>query len=273
MIDLHSHILPGLDDGAGAMGETLGMVCQLQAAGFQTLMATPHVLEGRGFLSPEQILAATEEVRREIAAAGIKVNILPGAENYIFPALAKAARAGQLLTLGNTGKYLLLELPLLEIPRYTEQVFFDLQAEGITPVLAHPERYRALAAKPEHLLAWSRQGVLFQVDLLSLNGRYGLRAMRLAEIMLRSGLAHFLGSDAHRVAGTEPGYREALAQARSIVGEEKFQELTAGNAAALLAGKLRQNGEESFLAELPIRKKWYQNLWRRLAGRENNLTG
>lgn len=267
MIDLHSHILPGLDDGAAAMGETLGMVSELKAAGFHTLIATPHVMEGKGFLSPKQILAATEEVCREVAAAGMAVSILPGAENYIFPALARAVREGQLITLGNSGKYLLLELPLLEIPRYTEQVFFDLQAEGITPILAHPERYRALAAKPEHLLAWARQGVLFQLDLLSLNGRYGTRARHLAEIMLRSGLAHFLGSDAHGVAGMQPVYREALAKARAIAGEEKYQKLTTGNAAELLAGTLRQEGGEYILTELPGRKKWYQNLWRRLTGR------
>jgi protein-tyrosine phosphatase len=265
MIDLHSHILPGLDDGAAAMGETLGMVSELKAAGFHTLLATPHVLEGKGFLSPEQILAATEEVGRE--AAGMAVSILPGAENYIFPALARAARAGQLLTLGNTGKYLLLELPLTEIPRYTDQVFFELQADGLTPVLAHPERYRALADKSEQLLAWARQGVLFQLDLLSLNGRYGPRARQLAEIMLRSGLAHFLGSDAHGVAGLKPIYREALAKVRAIAGEEKYQELTTGNAAELLAGTLHRESGDYLLTELPGCKKWYQNLWRSLAGR------
>ena len=120
MIDLHSHILPGLDDGSKNIEETLGMVRQLHEAGFKTLIATPHVLEGRDFLTPAEILATTEQVRKRIAEAGIPVEILPGAENYIFPDLAKYARDGKLVTLGNTGKYLLVEFPMLEIPHYTD---------------------------------------------------------------------------------------------------------------------------------------------------------
>ena len=127
MIDLHSHILPGLDDGSENMTETLGMVRQLHEAGFKTLIATPHVIEGRTFLSPAEILETTEQVRKCVTKAGIPVQILPGAENYIFPDLAKWARDGKLVTLGNAGKYLLVELPMLEIPHYTDQVFFELQ--------------------------------------------------------------------------------------------------------------------------------------------------
>ena len=132
MIDIHSHILPGLDDGSNNMAETLGMVRQLYEAGFKTLIATPHVLEGNDSLSPEEILAATDQVCKQVAEAGIPVEILPGAENYIFPDMAKWVREGKLLTLGNTGKYLLVELPMLEIPHYTDQVFFELQVLGLT---------------------------------------------------------------------------------------------------------------------------------------------
>ena len=145
MIDIHSHILPGLDDGAKDMLETLEMVRQLCEAGFKTILATPHVLEGKDFLCPAEILAVTEQVHRCVVEAGISVEILPGAENYIFPDMAKWVSAGKLLTLGNTGKYLLVELPMLEIPQYTDQVFFELQVQGLTPVLAHPERYKRLA--------------------------------------------------------------------------------------------------------------------------------
>lgn len=161
MMDIHSHILPGIDDGANSIEETLIMVRQLHEAGFDTLIATPHVMEGNMYLSPEEILAATEQVRECISEAGIPVKILPGAENYIFPEMAKWVCEGKLLTLGNTKKYLLVELPLLEIPLYTDHVFFELQVNGITPVLAHPERYRVLGDKPERLLDWARGGSSF----------------------------------------------------------------------------------------------------------------
>lgn len=255
MIDIHSHILPGLDDGAKSMEETLKMVRELHKAGFKTLIATPHVLEGNDYLSPADILAATEQVRECVARAEIPVKILPGAENYIFPDMAKWAQAGKLLTLGNTGKYLLLELPMLEIPHYTDQVFFELQVNGMTPVLAHPERYRGLYDKPERLLDWAKKGILFQLDLRSMDGKYGPQARRLAEIMLSSDLAHFVGSDAHRVARSGSAYLEVLRSVEEIVGEERLQELTLSNPQTMLQGKSLLRERDYCLNELVMKKR------------------
>ena len=255
MIDIHSHILPGLDDGSKSMEETLGMVRQLQEAGFKTLIATPHVMEGRDYLRPADILASLEQVRQRIAEAGISVEILPGAENYIFPDMAKWAGDGRLMTLGNTGNYLLLELPMLEIPHYTEQVFFELQVQGLTPVLAHPERYRGLVNEPERLLDWVKKGILFQLDLRSLDGKYGPETKWLAETMLQSDLVHFVGSDAHRVARSEFTYPEVLGNVRAIVGEEKFQTIIMSNPQYILEGKSVQGGGEQVLVKSQLKKR------------------
>jgi protein-tyrosine phosphatase len=260
MIDIHSHILPGLDDGAKNMEETLGMVRQLHEAGFKTLIATPHVLEGKDFLPSAEILATTEQVRKRVAEAGIPVEILPGAENYIFPDMAKWAREGQLLTLGHTEKCILVELPMFEIPLYTDQVFFELQVNGLTPVLAHPERNRGLVEESKRLLEWARKGVLFQLDLTSLSGRYGPQARRLAELMLHSDLIHFIGSDAHRVSQSESTYHEALRSVWELVGESKFQELTSINPQNVLEGKDVQVGREYFLKESVVKKR-KQGFW------------
>ncbi len=260
MIDIHSHILPGLDDGSKNMAETLGMVRQLHEAGFKTFIATPHVLEGRDCLSPPEILATTEQVRERVAEAGIPVEILPGAENYIFPDLAKWARAGKLLTLGNTGKYILVELPMLEIPHYTDQVFFELQVLGITPVLAHLERNKGLSAEPERILAWAKKGILFQLNLRSLSGHYGPQARQLAEIMLNSDLIHVIGSDAHRVSRSELTYFEGLQSIKEIVGEERYQELTRLNPQTILEGYPLQ-GDRDYLLNGPVRKKRQSRFW------------
>ena len=265
MIDLHSHILPGLDDGSKNIEETLGMVRQLHEAGFKTLIATPHVLEGRDFLTPAEILATTEQVRKRIAEAGIPVEILPGAENYIFPDLAKYARDGKLVTLGNTGKYLLVEFPMLEIPHYTDQVFFELQILGITPVLAHPERNKGLVDEPERILDWANKGVLFQLNIRSLSGHYGPQARQLAEILLRSDLIHFVGSDAHRVSRSEFTYIEGLQSVHEIVGESRYEDVTRHNPQTILEGNSLQSDRDYMLKET-VRKK--RRSWvRKLLGR------
>ncbi|ODA40166.1 CpsB/CapC family capsule biosynthesis tyrosine phosphatase [Desulfosporosinus sp. BG] len=254
MIDTHSHILPGVDDGSKNIDETLGIVRQLHEAGFKTLIATPHVLEGASYLSPAEILAATELVRQAVAEEGIPVEILPGAENYIFPDMAKWVRAEKLMTLGNTGKYLLLELPLFEIPHYTDQVFFELQVERVTPILAHPERYKGLIDEPERLLEWAKKGVLFQLDYMSLSGKYGPKSKELAETLLRSDLIHFVGSDAHRVSRREGSNREALQSVQEIVGEGKFRDLTVTNPQRVLDGDAVQSGGEYSQKELVLMK-------------------
>jgi len=260
MIDIHSHILPGLDDGAKTLEDTLGIVQQMYKAGCQTIIATPHVLEGYEFLSPEEILAATEQVRERVAEAGIPVEVLPGAENYIFPEMGKWVREGRLLTLGNTRKYLLLELPMLEIPQYTEQVFFELQVQGLTPVLAHPERNKGLIDQPECLIEWAKKGVLFQLNLRSLSGRYGPQAQELAEILLRSKLVHFVGSDAHRPSQRDSVYLEALQGIEGIVGEECCREVMVRNPRAILAGEALE-GEREYTLEGPVRKKKMNRFW------------
>ncbi|HZK54095.1 MAG TPA: CpsB/CapC family capsule biosynthesis tyrosine phosphatase [Desulfosporosinus sp.] len=263
MIDLHSHILPGLDDGSNNIAETLGMVSQLYEAGFKTLIATPHVIEGRTFLSPAEILATTEQVRQAVAEAGIPVEILPGAENYIFPDLAKYARDGKLMTLGNAGKYLLVEFPMLEIPHYTDQVFFELQVLGITPVLAHPERNKGLVDEPERLVEWARKGVLFQLNLRSLSGHYGPQAKQLAEILLSSELIHFIGSDTHRVSRSDATYSEGLQTVQDVVGETSYQDLTRLNPQTMLEGKPLQQNDQDYELKRPVAKKkrsWVRKL-------------
>jgi len=254
MIDIHSHILPGLDDGSRSMEETLQMVRQLYEAGFKTLIATPHVSEGRDYLSPTEILKATEQVCLQVVEAGIPVEIFPGAENYIFPDMANWARDGKLMTLGNTNQYLLLEFPLLEIPRYTDQVFFELQVLGLTPILAHPERYKGLVDEPERLLDWAKKGILLQLDLRSLCGKYGPQAKRLAEVMLHSDLVHLVGSDAHRVAGSELAYLKELDRVKEIVGESRFREVTMLSPQSILEGKVMW-GERDYLLKEPVLQK------------------
>ncbi|MHB1407715.1 MAG: tyrosine-protein phosphatase [Desulfitobacteriaceae bacterium] len=240
MIDLHSHILPGLDDGASVMDQTLLMLKQLTAAGFHTVYATPHVVEEQSFLRPERIVAAVDAVKSAAAEQEIEIEILAGAEVLIFPDLIKWLQAGQLVTLGNEGKYLLLELPMLSIPAYTDKVFFDLQVNGVTPILAHPERHALLGQDPEHLLAWVNKGILFQLDLRSLTGRYGPDVRHTALNIVRSGLVHFIGSDIHRPSESLIPYEEELSQLHDLMGSEQYHQVTEENPDKVRSGKALQ---------------------------------
>lgn len=252
MIDIHCHLLPGLDDGAQSMEQALGIARQLQAAGFQSIIATPHVFEGRDYLNPEKILKAVEELNEHLTLENLDLKIYPGAENYIFPDMAKWVIEGKLMTLGNQGQYLLVELPRLDIPHYTDQVFFELQVAGITPVLAHPERYKRLNEEPSRLIEWVRRGILFQVNLRSLSGHYGPEAQEFARWMQEQELIHFIGSDAHRVGRSMEAYQPELRLLREVSNIEFPEFLMRKNPAKILTGGLMDTKRKE---EYPLPKE------------------
>lgn len=260
---MHCHILPGADDGAETIEESLQIIRQLCVAGFNMFMATPHVFEGRGYLTPSYILERTDELNYLAHQEGLQVTILPGAENYIFPEMAEWYQKGKLMTLAHGGEYLLIELPMHEIPVYTEQVFFDLMLAGVVPVLAHPERYTALWDEPDIILKWLRQGVLMQLDLRSSIGKYGPRAKKFADLLLKNGLIHFIGSDAHIPTRHPSSYSESLCRLRDLLGEENYQVITETNPWALLRGAAIIEQEYSLNEEHQKSSRWMQT-WRKL---------
>ena len=236
MIDIHCHLLPGLDDGAKTIEDALGIAQQLNVAGFSTVIATPHVIEGRDRLTPERILDAIDKLNDTLKERELPLRVFPGAENYIFPDMAKWIAEGKLMTLGNQGKYLLVELPRLDIPQYTDQVFFELQVAGVTPVLAHPERYKRLAEEPERLIEWAKRGVLFQTNLRSLSGHYGPEAKEFGLSMLENRLIHFVGSDAHREAQSSDAYHPELELISKQTSYEYVERITRHNPQRILEG-------------------------------------
>jgi len=197
LIDIHCHILPGLDDGAHSVEEAVNMAAEIIDAGFDRVIATPHVIEGTDYISPELIREKANELNDIFRDKEISLKILPGAENYIFPDLAKWYREGKIISLADTKKYLLLELPMQAIPTYTEQVFFDLQVSGITPIVAHPERNKEMIREPKRLVEWVENGIQLQINLGSFAGRYGSGSKKLAEMLLSGDMVHFIGSDMH----------------------------------------------------------------------------
>ena len=252
LIDVHCHLLPGLDDGAKDLDTSLILARQLSQAGFQKVIATPHVLEGRGFLLPEIIREATVRLNLELEREGIPLEVLPGAENYIFPELPRYFKEEKILTLADSHKYLLLELPRQGLPIYVEHVIFELQVQGIVPVLAHPERYSYLAEAKELLVEWKNKGVLLQVNLRSLEGIFGPGPLMLAKWLLENDLVQVVGTDAHRVFLDEDGYKKVLQSFSQKVCPQHFERYLEIYPQAILEGE----GLKTF--ESGVMKKYWE---------------
>ncbi len=213
MIDLHTHIIPGLDDGPDTDGEAIEMCRLLVADGVDTAVATPHMF-GTHAVTREDILAGVDRLCRLLEQTAIPLRVLPGAETQVLPDLAARVSAGEVLTLGDAGTHLLLELGCDVLPPHLQELLFDLQLAGVTPVIAHPERNRAIQQCPERLQPLVNAGVLTQLTAASFTGHFGSAAQQCALELLNRGLAHLVASDAHSVAERPP----ALSRARGPIG-------------------------------------------------------
>ncbi|HET6613158.1 MAG TPA: CpsB/CapC family capsule biosynthesis tyrosine phosphatase [Kofleriaceae bacterium] len=193
--DLHSHILPGIDDGAQDLTTTVTMVRGLVALGFDTITATPHQKAGQFFPSRPQIDSAYAAARTAIADAGITVTVPLAAEN-MWDSVFHDRVADDTIPGYGDGPAFLFELPIGDLPVGLTKTLFRLRARGLLPVLAHPERYPPLLAHPD-LAESLAQSCPLVVDLGAVAGYHGRREGKLARKLLSDGIAHAVASDAH----------------------------------------------------------------------------
>lgn len=140
MIDIHCHILPGVDDGAQTFEDSILMAKEAASQGIDIIVATPHHHNGRYINEKENIIELVDKLNERLLEERIPITILPGQESRIYGEVLEDYLTNKVLTLNNTHKYILIEFPSNQIPRFTEQLFFDVQANGLTPVIVHPER-------------------------------------------------------------------------------------------------------------------------------------
>jgi len=225
MIDLHCHILPGLDDGAEDLDTALAMAQIAWDDGIEVIVATPHV-NIAGKPTPDEIRAATADLNQAIAAQGLALTVLPGAEVEAHPGVVALVREGELLTVADQGNYLLLEPPFVAIPTYLEQLCFELQIAGVNPILAHPERSELLTQRPEVYQNLADRGCLIQVNASSLRGRKSDAVRNKAVQLIRDGLVHILATDGHDCRWRPP----RLSDVREVVvrasDEHTFTQMT-----------------------------------------------
>ncbi|MGV2939574.1 tyrosine-protein phosphatase [Mesobacillus sp. LC4] len=208
MIDLHCHILAGIDDGAQTMAESIEMARAAVNEGIDTIIATPHHKNGRYENSKQDIIQKTDELNEVLKAENIPMTILPGQEPAIHGELLKGITLGEVSTLNNT-QYIFIELPAGHVPRYTDKLLYDLQMEGKIPVIVHPERNQEIIERPEILYQLIKNGALSQVTASSICGIFGKKIKSFSEQLIEANLVHFIASDAHNT--NKRGFRMAHA--------------------------------------------------------------
>ena len=237
MIDLHTHILPGVDDGVKTDEEAVAFARMAQEDGVKTLVATPHCKEGFYENDRDSVLAHVKRLRELLAAENVQLELVPGGEVHICPDLVERVRDGRAPTLGDNGKTMLLELSLSQYPVELENLVFQLKLGGIEPLFAHPERIQYFEDDVTRYEALVNQGVTGQITTGSILGQFGNTAREFSEELLRKGLVHVLASDAHNLRGRPPLLSEALEAMVPLVGEPRAAAMVDSIPRALLAGE------------------------------------
>jgi tyrosine-protein phosphatase YwqE len=196
-VDIHSHLIPGIDDGSQTMNQTIAMLAKFQELGYKKVITTPHVMSDSFPNTSENILAGLADVRAEIKKVGLTIEIDAAAEYYFDETFVAKIKAKDLLTFGDN--YVLLEFAFHSPPQYIDQMFFELQSRGYRPVVAHFERYMYYLGKIDRAIEWRQKGINIQININSLSGHYGPDIKKQAERLIDAGEFDFIGTDCHRI--------------------------------------------------------------------------
>jgi protein-tyrosine phosphatase len=234
MIDIHSHILPELDDGARSMEEALEMAAIAAGDGITHIVATPHMYNGLSTNpDPSDVAGRVDALQREI---GDPLRVLPGNEVHVAHDTAEKFAEGRLTPLNN-GNYVLIEFPSMAVPTGVDQVFYKLLVHGVTPILVHPERNLRIQQAPEIAARFVECGVRVQVTAMSVTGEFGVSARQAAEWLLRHNSVHFLATDTHRAHQRPPILSRGREAAGRIIGPEAATRLVEDNPRAAIEGR------------------------------------
>lgn len=215
-VDVHSHLIPGVDDGARDEAMALAMLQVASADGTRIIAATPHA----GEVHPEAIPGAVRRLNELARAAEIPIEVIPGCEYKLSRALGDEHKLGRLMTLNGT-PYVLVELPdWNQWPNSVGESITSLRDDGLWPILAHPERHPPVQRCPELVLEAVQVGALVQLNAGSFLGHNGREAQRAAVLLLSARAAHLIASDAHHPEARPPRVADALARAAALAGEE-----------------------------------------------------
>lgn len=256
MIDLHCHILPGIDDGAKSLDMSLAMARMAVADGITTLACTPHIYPGMYMNDAAGIAKARDALQAELDARSIALRLVCGADVHLVPEVLDGLRSGRIPTL-HGGRYLLLEPSHTTPPPRFEAAVFDIVASGYTPIITHPERLTWVEKHYPVFQRLAERGVWMQLTAGSLTGLFGPRARHWAERFLKDGHTHLLASDGHSDGRRVPRLSEGVAIAEGWVGAQEAQRLVLERPQAVL------DDRPADACTPPSAAETSGNLWRR----------
>lgn len=195
--DVHSHLIPGIDDGAQTMGDSIALIKEFQKLGYKKIITTPHILTDGYRNTPEIILSGLEKVRAALKTEGVAMELHAAAEYYLDYDFERKLDNKELLTFGDN--YLLFEVSFLYPPDNLNDIIFKLLTSGYKPILAHPERYNFWHSKFSKYEELKEKGVLLQLNINSLTGHYSPETKKVAEMLIEKNMIDLLGSDCHNI--------------------------------------------------------------------------
>jgi protein-tyrosine phosphatase len=241
-IDIHCHLLPGIDDGASTCDEAIAMAEMAVADGIETIVATPHQLGSNAKNSGSAIRKAVAEFQELLEHRHVPLKVLPGADVRIEPDLPQKIRSGEVVTLGDHRRHVLLELPH-DVYLPLDRLLAELAAARLVGILSHPERNRGLLGRPAILRPLVERGCLLQVTAGSLTGVFGSQVQKFAISLIEQGLVHFISTDAHSTRTRTPVLSPAFEEIVALAGENVALDLCCRHPAAVAEGRIVPQGQ------------------------------
>ncbi|WP_274364322.1 tyrosine-protein phosphatase [Paenibacillus thermotolerans] len=235
MIDIHCHILPGLDDGAGNEQEALDMARHAVDQGIRTIIATPHHADGFYHNDSYFVHHAVRSLNATLQTAGIPLTVLAGQEIRMYSKFVEDYLEGRLVPLSGS-QYVLIEISQHQLAEPIFDLFYEMQVMGLTPVIAHPERNAAFVKKPDLLFDLVERGALCQLTAHSITGYFGKKLQKLSFRLCKQNLIHFVASDAHHAASRGFQLKEAYEMIRDSLGNQ-YSNYYIHNAECLVANR------------------------------------
>ena len=201
IVDMHSHLIPAIDDGAKDIEESLSLLRTFESLGYHKIITTPHVMLDAYNNTPRRIMEGLEYLSSKAKQAGIRLEIEAAAEYYLDEGFIEHLHAGDILTIAD--EYILFETSYIAKPLYFDEMLVEMVSAGYKPLLAHPERYRYIHNFESEYRSLKEKGVFFQININSFGGYYGKDSKKKAEFLNKNGMIDFLGSDAHHMKQLE----------------------------------------------------------------------
>ncbi|CUW09082.1 tyrosine-protein phosphatase [Leuconostoc gasicomitatum] len=252
MIDLHSHLLPNIDDGSKSLRASLRMANEAVENGIEAALMTPHHMNGHYVNHKADVIQLTSQFQEHLDKENIPLQVFPSQEVRINGGLIEALDNDDILFADDSNRYLLLEFPDDDVPTYSEDMIFKIMQRGISIQIAHPERNTKIMADPDILYSLIEKGAIAQVTASSYVGSFGKKVQKFAESIIAHNLAHVFVSDAHDLPNRDYEMREALNKLNSVMGKA-YQQQFEKNAEAIIDG----NNVEKLIPEPIVKRRFF----------------